>query len=145
MTPAGIEPATFGFAAQHLNHCATAVPLHRIYVQLIFRNSFQTVFERNTVTSLCYWRVASCLHVGTECCSVCHVSFRIWNYKRVKVLCCVRGKCAWQRQGFEASRAQTIPGKSILRSRYSLFDSSLVSLSSLSRLLCDISSNRPAI
>ena len=28
MTPAGIEPATFRFVAQHLNHCATAVP-HR--------------------------------------------------------------------------------------------------------------------
>ena len=27
MTPAGIEPATFRFVAQHLNHCATAVPL----------------------------------------------------------------------------------------------------------------------
>ena len=26
MTPAGIEPATFRFVAQHLNHCATAVP-----------------------------------------------------------------------------------------------------------------------
>jgi len=26
-TPAGIELATFGFVAQHLNHCATAVPL----------------------------------------------------------------------------------------------------------------------
>ena len=25
MTPAGIEPATFRFAAQHLNYCATAV------------------------------------------------------------------------------------------------------------------------
>jgi len=25
MTPAGIEPATFRFVAQHLNHCATAV------------------------------------------------------------------------------------------------------------------------
>jgi len=24
MTPAGIEPATFWFVAQHLNHCATA-------------------------------------------------------------------------------------------------------------------------
>ena len=28
LTPAGIEPATFRFVAQHLNHCATAVPLH---------------------------------------------------------------------------------------------------------------------
>ena len=26
MTPAGIEPATFQFVAQHLNHCATVVP-----------------------------------------------------------------------------------------------------------------------
>ena len=26
MTPRGIEPATFRFVAQHLNHCATAVP-----------------------------------------------------------------------------------------------------------------------
>ena len=26
MTPAGIEPASFRFVAQHLNHCATAVP-----------------------------------------------------------------------------------------------------------------------
>jgi len=26
MTPAGIEPATFGFVAQHINHCATAIP-----------------------------------------------------------------------------------------------------------------------
>jgi len=25
MTPAGIEPATFRFVAQHLNHCATAM------------------------------------------------------------------------------------------------------------------------
>ena len=27
MTPAGKEPATFRFVAQHLNHCATAVPI----------------------------------------------------------------------------------------------------------------------
>jgi len=25
LTPAGTEPATFRFVAQHLNHCATAV------------------------------------------------------------------------------------------------------------------------
>ena len=27
MTPAGIEPATFRSVAQHLNHCAAAVPV----------------------------------------------------------------------------------------------------------------------
>jgi len=27
MTPSGIEPANFRFVAQHLSHCATAVPL----------------------------------------------------------------------------------------------------------------------
>jgi len=26
LTPAGIEPATFRIVAQHLNHCATAIP-----------------------------------------------------------------------------------------------------------------------
>ena len=32
MTPSGTEPATFRFVAQHLNHCATAVPVfkHRV-------------------------------------------------------------------------------------------------------------------
>jgi hypothetical protein len=29
LTPAGIEAATFRFVAQHLNHCATAVPRRR--------------------------------------------------------------------------------------------------------------------
>ena len=32
MTPPGIEPATFRFVAQHLNHCATAVPHIYIYI-----------------------------------------------------------------------------------------------------------------
>jgi len=31
LTPPGIEPATFGIVAQHLNHCATAVPLRWWY------------------------------------------------------------------------------------------------------------------
>ena len=30
MTPSGIEPATFRFVAQHLNHCATTVPTNTI-------------------------------------------------------------------------------------------------------------------
>jgi len=31
LTPAGIEPATFRSVAQHLNHCATAVPSKALY------------------------------------------------------------------------------------------------------------------
>ena len=34
MTPCGIEPATFRFVAQHLNHCATAVPHIYIYIYI---------------------------------------------------------------------------------------------------------------
>jgi len=29
MTPSGIEPATYRFVSQHLNHCATVVPRHK--------------------------------------------------------------------------------------------------------------------
>ena len=35
MTPAGIEPATFRFVAQHFNHCATAVPKTTADVKLL--------------------------------------------------------------------------------------------------------------
>ena len=35
MTPSGIEPQTFRFAAQHLNYCATAVPKLDNYFTLI--------------------------------------------------------------------------------------------------------------
>ena len=35
LTPAGIEPATFRFVAQHLNHCATAVPSKRVEDSII--------------------------------------------------------------------------------------------------------------
>jgi len=37
LTPAGVEPATFRFVAQHLNHCATAVP------NLIYMRNFITL------------------------------------------------------------------------------------------------------
>ena len=33
LTPSGIEPATFRFVAQHLNHCATAVPCATIKIK----------------------------------------------------------------------------------------------------------------
>jgi len=36
MTPAGIEPATVRLVAQHLNHCATAVPATEVLICIIF-------------------------------------------------------------------------------------------------------------
>ena len=47
MTPAGIEPPTFGFVAQHLNHCATA----EYYDSIHFK-------YRNTKLSLIYFYAA---------------------------------------------------------------------------------------
>ena len=38
LTPAGIEPVTFRFVAQHLNHCATAVPTLTTVLQEIPRS-----------------------------------------------------------------------------------------------------------
>jgi hypothetical protein len=35
MTPSGIEPATFRFVAQNINHCATAVPIIMMYIYYI--------------------------------------------------------------------------------------------------------------
>jgi len=44
LTPAGIEPATVLFVAQHLNHCATAVPSKmREYPLPNFRNICEMV------------------------------------------------------------------------------------------------------
>jgi len=36
MTSVGIETATFRFLAQHLNHCANAVPLYCVLMNDIF-------------------------------------------------------------------------------------------------------------
>ena len=36
LTPAGIEPATFRFVAQHLNRCATAVPTYVLLAILLY-------------------------------------------------------------------------------------------------------------
>ena len=44
MTPAGIEPATFRFVAQHLNHCATAVP-ETLYRPTVFMNVIRLIMN----------------------------------------------------------------------------------------------------
>ena len=38
LTPAGIEPATYRFVAQHFNHCAAAVPTEKMWsYEFIYR------------------------------------------------------------------------------------------------------------
>jgi len=39
LTPSGIKPATFRFVAQHLNHCAAAVPMLNIFRMFIHPSS----------------------------------------------------------------------------------------------------------
>ena len=50
MTQSGIEPATSRFVAQHLNHCATAVPF---YLSIIYVNATLNLFYdiRKIITS----------------------------------------------------------------------------------------------
>ena len=55
MTPSGIEPATFRFVAQHLNHCATAVNLNND-TDFIHNTRFSTLqykFPRGNTASEC--------------------------------------------------------------------------------------------
>ena len=54
LTPAGVEPATFLLIAQHLNHCATAVPLGQ-YNQPKFYTSLKvpyTIFEGEDIYTI---------------------------------------------------------------------------------------------
>ena len=65
LTPAGVEPATFWFVAQHLNHCATMVPVlcwppvkYTVWTVIIFN----IIVEEGHV---CLWDVcwfAVCFH-----------------------------------------------------------------------------------
>jgi len=52
MTPSGIEPATFRFVTQHLNHCATAVPI--ITRGLIFLQTKFHLFLNRMKIPICF-------------------------------------------------------------------------------------------
>ena len=54
LTPAGIEPATFRFVAQHLSHCATAVYEKEISgYNLELTHEFITRVKNNVGTAKC--------------------------------------------------------------------------------------------
>ena len=55
MTPAGIEPATLRFVAQHLNHCATAGPEGSR--KLRFPDYMTTAQDGGKVSALCTGRL----------------------------------------------------------------------------------------
>ena len=60
MTPAGIEPATFRFVAQHLNHCATAIlEKKREYQEYFLGSKGGRCLGLTTLTPLC----ADCLEI----------------------------------------------------------------------------------
>ena len=66
VTPAGIEPATFRFVAQHLNHCATAVPSNNLIIIIVFwrvkiscRKNF-TLSQLDVTASIHAWQPTSC-------------------------------------------------------------------------------------
>ena len=49
MTPSGIEAAIFQFVAQHLNHCATAVPA-LLYYWILFRQTLGNTLQYKVAT-----------------------------------------------------------------------------------------------
>jgi len=52
VTPSGIEPATFQFLAQHLNHWATAVP-ETYFIRSLFNDALLNVNKNPTDATLC--------------------------------------------------------------------------------------------
>jgi len=51
LTPAGIEPATFRFVSQHLNHCATAVREFMCFVEITYKAGIYNHLD----LTLCPW------------------------------------------------------------------------------------------
>ena len=70
-TQAGIEPATFRFVAQHLNHCATAVPLYPMKTPRKYNSAswarYVTPFAKDRNWSIDR-RIGAC-----HCCYWCHL------------------------------------------------------------------------
>ena len=52
MTPSEIEPATFRFVAQHLNHCDTAVPNKNEYQEYFLGGKKRPVRKAENLTTI---------------------------------------------------------------------------------------------
>ena len=66
MTPAGIEPATFRFVVQHLNHCAKAVPSLN-YIKLYYTIYIYVLNYKLYITVVCVilLQMYVCAYQGT--------------------------------------------------------------------------------
>jgi len=62
MTPSGIEPATIRFVAQHLNHCATAVP-DLLVMSVLFCDRF-SIINISRLREIFYWLLGSTAVAG---------------------------------------------------------------------------------
>ena len=86
MTPAGIEPATFLFVAQHLSHCATAVPKVTIYSEREYwfsRSRRPLVYMTQAKTDLIFTVSVYCNYESQVLCLV-HMC-NIFVYQRTKL------------------------------------------------------------
>jgi hypothetical protein len=80
MTPSGIEPETFRFVAQHLNHCATAVPIcHRSdgYFTVVKGTGFDECWRKPHVSCRCLWCTGSQPHYPSV--TYCKMKLAITN------------------------------------------------------------------
>jgi len=57
LTPAGIEPATFRFVTQHLNHCTTTVPNRSEYQEYFLWGKYGRCLELTTLPPPCVSRL----------------------------------------------------------------------------------------
>jgi len=62
VTPYRIEPATFRFVAQHLNHCATAVPLFSHRLLVIHYETYSAEKDVGWATAQCKCMLVEQLH-----------------------------------------------------------------------------------
>ena len=85
MTPAGIEPVTFRFVAQHFNHCATMVPTLTTVLQEIPRSVLMPI-HFTPWQSLGYlldlrvrWPHSFCGYAPPRNSNLCHPSHNLWT------------------------------------------------------------------